>query len=190
MKLKNDAESWGWPARLLHWAMAAIILFLLGIGVYMANFVDDLFARFALTQTHKSWGFVVFALVFLRAGWRAAQPAAPAEPEGTKRWEATAARATHFGFYALMLLMPLSGWLMASASRLQDDYGIENEVFGLFALPDPFVPGDDGLEAIFQTVHIGGAILLTALLAAHVGAALKHHFILRDGVLLRMSWGR
>ena len=190
MKIRNDAESWGLIARLLHWAMAAIIVFLLAVGVYMANFVDDLFARFALTQTHKSWGFVVFALALVRLGWRWAQPAAPGLPADTKPWEATAARLTHVGFYALMLLMPVTGWLMASASTLQDDYGVKNMVFGLFELPDPFVPGDAGLEEALHALHVAGAVSLGGLLALHVGAALKHHFVLRDGVLRRMSWGR
>lgn len=190
MKLGNDAESWGLVQRLLHWATAAIILFLLAVGVYMANFVDDLFARFALTQTHKSWGVVVFALGLARLGWRLASPAAPGLPAGTKRWEAAAARLTHVGFYALMIWIPVSGWLMASASTLQDDYGVKNMVFGLFELPDPFVPGDLALETALKTAHIAGAVALGALLLLHVAAALKHHFVLRDGVLRRMSWGR
>jgi cytochrome b561 len=189
-KLRNDSESWGWPARLLHWAVAAAIIFLLGVGFYMANFVDDLYRRFDLTQLHKSWGFVVFALALARAAWRLANPVAPAEPAGASRWEALAARATHAAFYVLMILMPVSGWLMASASTLQDDYGIRNRVFGLFDLPDPFVPGDKALEATLHAVHFWGGVALAALLVVHAGAALKHHFVDRDRVLARMSWGR
>ena len=190
MKLKNDHESWGWPARLLHWSVAAAILFLLPVGFYMANFVDDLMARFELTQLHKSWGFVVFALALVRIVWRRANPVTPADPPGTAGWQAAAARVTHVAFYALMILMPVSGWLMASASTLQDDYGVRNMVFGWFTLPDPFVPGDKGLEQVFHTVHFYGAVALSALLVAHVGAALKHHFVQRDAVLKRMIWGR
>jgi cytochrome b561 len=190
MKIRNDAESWGWPARVLHWAVAALIVFLLGLGFYMANFVDDLFERFALTQTHKSWGFIVFALGLARMGWRLANPVTPRDPEGVRPWEATAARLTHVAFYALMALMPLSGWLMSSASPLQDTYGIENRVFDWFVLPDPFVPGSQTLEAVFHGVHFWGGVTLAALLAVHAGAALKHHFIARDTVLRRMSWGR
>lgn len=190
MKLRNTPESWGLVQRLLHWSVAGIILYQLAVGVWMANVVDDLFARFALTQTHKSWGTVVFALGLLRLAWRWSQPAAPREPVGQKPWERAAAKATHVGFYALMLWMPLSGWLMASASPLQDSYGVRNRVFDWFELPDPFVPGSAGLAETFQALHVAGAILLALLLALHAGAALKHHLVLRDDVLERMSWGR
>lgn len=190
VKLWNDRKSWGWPARLLHWAVAANILFLLGVGFYMTYLVDDLFERFAYTQTHKSWGFVVFALALVRIAWRLLNRASPAEPSGTKRWEAMAARISHGAFYTLMLMMPLSGWLMASASTLQDSYGIKNRVFDWFVLPDPFVPGSQSLEAVFSAIHFYGALALTALLVVHAGAALKHHFVLRNSVLKRMVWGR
>ena len=187
MKTMNDAAGWGWPARALHWAMAVLILGLLVVGAYMTR-LDDLFARFELTQTHKSFGFVVFALAVLRVAWRAVNPV-PAEPADAKTWEKQAARVSHAAFYVLMFLMPVSGWLMASASELQEMYGVKNMVFGLFELPDPFVPGDAGLEAAFKLVHNTGAILLALLLLAHVGAALKHHFIMRDDVLTRMTKG-
>jgi cytochrome b561 len=190
IKLFNDRSSWGWPARLLHWTTAGVILFMLGVGFYMTNFVDDLFARFALTQTHKSWGFVVFALALTRLGWRVVNRTSPPEPAGTKPWEALAARVSHAAFYGLMLLMPISGWLMASASPLQDTYGIKNRVFDWFVLPDPFIPGSQALESVFSTIHYGGALTLAALLVVHAGAAMKHHFIKKNDVLGRMTWGR
>jgi len=184
MPIRNTETLWGWPARALHWAMALVMLFLLGVGTYMTG-LDDLAARFALTQVHKSWGFVVFALALVRIAWRLANPA-PREPEG-RAWEQLAARLSHRAFYALMILMPVSGWLMASASDLQDMYGVRNMVFGLFELPDPFVPGDRGLEAAFKLVHNAGALALAGLLVVHVGAALKHHVVNRDDVLTRMT---
>lgn len=190
MRLRNDETAWGWPARLLHWAMAALILFMLGLGVYMTEVVTDLYAQFDLYQTHKSWGFVVFALAVVRVVWRMASPAAPADPAGTPAWERAAARGAHAALYALMFAMPLSGWLTASASELQDLYGIRNMVFGLFELPDPFVPGSEALEATFSAVHAWSAAALAGLLTLHAGAALRHHFVLRDGVLKRMGFGR
>lgn len=189
MLMRNTETGWGAPARLLHWAIAALILFQLGMGAWMANFVDDLYARFAMTQTHKSWGTVVFALAVARISWRMANPVAPALPEATPRWERLAASLSHGLLYALMLLLPVSGWLMASASELQEMYGVRNMVFGLFEMPDPFVPGDAGLEAVFRAIHVGGAITLSLVLLAHAGAALRHHFVLRDDVLRRMIRG-
>ena len=187
MRLMNNTKSWGALARLLHWAMAALIFFMIGFGVYMVNFVENPLAQFPLYQTHKSWGFVAFVLVLARLTWRLANRAHPVLPE-MSRLEAFAARAGHIGLYALMIIMPISGWLMASASPLQDLFGIKNEVFGLFEMPDPFVPGDEGLEAIFSTIHFLGAIAFVVLILGHAAAALRHHFVKRDDVLARMCW--
>ena len=192
--MRNTADGWGLPARALHWGMALLILGLLGVGWYMVNVVgtSDLVLRFRLTQWHKSFGFVAFALALLRLVWRAANPA-PREPAGPA-WEHAAARGAHLALYVLMVVMPLSGWLMASASPLNDPgafpFQIRNMVFGWFELPDPFDPGSERLEAAFRAVHVwsGGAMAL--LVAAHAGAGLAHHLVRRDRVLLRMLRGR
>jgi len=189
MRLRNDSNAWGWPARLIHWAMAVLIVFMLGLGAYMANFVDDIYARFDLVQVHKSWGFAAFALALLRVGWRLANPVSPAMPSEARAWERRAAAASHAGLYALMFALPISGWLMASASTLQETYGIRNMVFGLFALPDPFAPGSDALEKVFADIHFASALALAGLLGVHAGAALAHHFVRRDDVLARMTLG-
>lgn len=189
MALRNDETAWGLPARLLHWTMAVIIVFMLGLGFYTANVVTDVYEQFGLVQIHKSWGFVVFALAVVRALWRLANPT-PKDPEGMAEWQARASHRAHQALYALMFALPITGWLMASASTLQDMYGIKNMVFGLFELPDPFIPGSDALEAVFSWAHLLCAIALTAILLVHAGAALKHHFVDRDGVLTRMLRGR
>jgi cytochrome b561 len=194
MRLTNTAEGWGWPARLLHWGMAALILGLLGVGWFMVNIVgtNDLVLRYQLTQMHKSFGVVVFALALVRLGWRAAN-ATPAEADGAA-WQKAAARGAHLALYALMLLLPLSGWLMASASPLNDPgafpFQIRNMVFGLFELPDPFAVGDRGLELTLKAVHLWSAIGMAVLLTVHAVAALAHHLVRRDRVLLRMLRGR
>ena len=192
--LRNGDEGWGLPARLLHWSMAVLILGLLAVGWYMVNVVgtSDLVLRFRLTQWHKSFGAVVFGLAVLRVLWRLANPT-PAEPAGAA-WEHAAARGAHLALYVLMLALPLSGWLMASASPLNDagafPFQIKNMVFGLFELPDPFDPGSEALEKTFKAVHLWSAVAMAALLAAHAGAALVHHLVRRDRVLLRMVRGR
>lgn len=190
MRIRNDGSSWGWPARALHWGMAALILFQIGLGVWMANFTPDLIERFRLTQAHKSWGAVLFGLALVRIGWRLANRETPRMPAGTPRWQVRAAAASHGLLYALMIVLPVSGWVMVSASPTQDLLGIENEVFGLFALPDPWVPGSREIEAAAKAAHAWGAALLGAVLVLHVGAALKHRFVDRDGVLARMGLGR
>ncbi|MFT4149326.1 MAG: cytochrome b [Paracoccaceae bacterium] len=179
---------WGRTARALHWIMAAVILFMLALGVWMTRFVPDLGTRYALTQLHKSWGFVVFCLALVRIGWRLAVPAPQEVP--MPRWQRRAARLSHLGLYALMLILPLSGWVMVSASPTQDLMGIQNMVFGLFPMPDPWVPGVGWIERMARTVHGTAVWALSGLLVLHVGAALHHHLIARDRVLMRMVAGK
>lgn len=190
MRARDGATGWGWVSRALHWSMAALILFQLGLGVWMTEVVADLGARFDLTQFHKSWGFVIFVIAAMRLAWRAASPASPGPPAGTPRWRIRAARLSHRGLYALMLVLPLSGWAMSAASPLQDLLKMENMVFGLFALPDPWRPGVATIADMAARVHLSAAVALAGLLALHVGAALWHQFVDRDGVLARMAWGR
>ncbi|MER2510074.1 MAG: cytochrome b [Amaricoccus sp.] len=189
MGARGTATGWGCVARAFHWGMAGLILFMLGLGVYMANFVPDLLRQFELFQLHKSWGFVVFFLALARLGWRLLDRT-PEEPAGMPAWQRVAARASHAALYVLMLAMPLSGWIMVSASPDADILGIRNMVFGLFPMPDPWVPGNAGLETAAGEFHAAAAILLAALLVMHAAAALWHHFGARDAVLRRMVVGR
>ena len=189
MRLANSDRSWGWGARALHWTMAALIVFQLALGVRMTEFTQDLATRFELTQMHKSWGAVIFALALLRLGWRLANRASPALPAGTPPWQARAAGASHVLLYLLMLALPLSGWVAAAASPTQDMLGIENMVFDWFALPDPWVPGEKTVADVAATLHRLAALSLAVLLGVHAAAALRHHFVDRDDVLSRMTFG-
>lgn len=189
MQAVNTETSWGWVARLIHWVMAALILFQLGLGVYMTNFVDDLIAQFNLTQLHKSWGAVIFALALVRLAWRAVARRTPGLPSGTPAWQVHAAHISHALLYLLIFVLPVSGWVMSAASPNQDLLNIDNMVFDWFAMPDPWVPGVRSVAETAAGIHFAAALLLAALLVVHVGAALKHHFVDRDNVLARMSIG-
>lgn len=189
MKARNSATSWGWVARLLHWAMAGLILFQIGLGIWMTAFTPDLIARFRLTQLHKSWGFVIFALALARVAWRLTNRNAPGPPAGEPVWRARAARVSHAMLYALMFVLPLSGWVAASASPVQDLLGMRNMVFDVFAMPDPWNPGAEAIADAAAAAHLWSAVLLAGLLAVHAGAAFRHHFAARDDVLARMTWG-
>lgn len=188
MPVRDGAAGWGWVTRALHWTMAALIVFQLGLGLWMTR-VPDLLARFALTQTHKSWGTVVFALAVLRVGWRLANRARPPLPAAMPGWQVRAAEASHGLLYGFMFLMPLSGWIMASASPTQDLLQMQNMVFGVFALPDPFVPGVARVEDAARAVHEAAAVGLATVLALHVAAALKHQLVDHDDLLGRMLRG-
>ncbi|WP_424944817.1 cytochrome b [Aliiroseovarius crassostreae] len=187
--LRNTARSWGALARLLHWATAGVILYNLGLGVYMTQWITDALAQFPFIQQHKSWGFVAFVLAAIRIVWRLMNRA-PEMPDHMPMIERLAAHLGHFALYALMLIMPISGWLMASASPLQDTFGVRNKVFDLFEMYDPFVPGDKALSELFASVHFYASWALIIVLASHIGAALYHHFYHKDDVLKRMTYGR
>jgi cytochrome b561 len=188
MSTGNTATTWGWPARLLHWVMAGLILFQIGLGFRMVQLVSDVYVQFSLYQTHKSWGFVIFMLALLRIVWRVTHKP-PEPPAGMRPLEEALARGGHLALYVLMVLLPITGWLMASASALQETYGLKNMVFDWFEMPDPFQPGSKELEGVFKSVHTWAASGLAVILLGHAFAALHHQFIRRDGVLRRMIRG-
>lgn len=193
MALKNTSTGWGWLARLLHWTIAILMIGLLGVGFYMANFEKDLIKVYNLTQQHKSFGFTVFVLAVIRVIWRFSNRQTPKLPEAMPRWQVLASEASHWVLYILMFALPISGWLMSSASPFNDDehfFTIKNMVFGLFEMPDPFYPGDQALTDFFHTIHMGCGFLLAGVLAIHTGAALKHHLFEKDRILMRMIIGR
>jgi cytochrome b561 len=188
MRATNSTTSWGWAQRLLHWTMAGLILFMIGLGLWMVE-IDDVFEAFGWYQLHKSWGFVVFALALVRVAWRWVQPAKPTLPKEMPGWERAAAEGAHIALYVLLFALPISGWLMASASPLQDQFGVKNMVFGLVEMPDVFIPGDKALEGALKSIHSTLAWALVILLVGHVAGALKHHFVTKDDVLKRMTFG-
>jgi cytochrome b561 len=185
----NTAAGWGWVSRAFHWLTAVLIAGQLGLALYVSR-IDDLVQRFEAAQLHKSWGAVIFGVVVLRLLWRLVGGPAPPQPDAVPRWQRRAAGLSHGGLYALMLCVPLAGWVYASASPLQAAMGIENRVFDLFALPDPWPVGSEALAGAAYVAHRGGAIALAGLVVVHAAAALKHHFVDRDAVLERMLRSR
>ena len=173
-------------AIVLHWALAALVFANLWLGL-QSNGLKGL-ALFNLLQLHKSIGITALLLTLARLGWRIGHPPPP-HPAHMATWEKAAATATHLAFYVLILGLPLTGWIMVSASPL----GLPTLLFK--AVPWPHIgfvhalPLDQrkALEDLMAKVHgtLGlGAMLLIAL---HVGAALKHQFFNRDEVLWRIA---
>ena len=134
--------------------------------------------KLTLYSWHKWFGVTVFLLVWLRLAWRVTHrpPALPASLSKPMRW---AAHAGHAALYGLMVLIPLSGWLMSSAK------GFQTVWFGMLPIPD-LLGRDRALGDLLQQVHKLLNVLLMFTLAGHVGAALWHHFVLRDDTLRRM----
>ena len=178
--LVNTERSYGWVAIVLHWTIAILIVGQWTLGKVMKNVADQRLS-FDLIQWHKSFGFLVLALAALRLAWRLGnpRPALPAEMNGLER---QAAGWTHRALYALMLVMPFTGWAIASTTVLD----IPTFAFYLFVVPDLPMAKSDGAEALWTSVHQTLGWLLLALVVLHVAAALRHHFLLRDNILLRM----
>ena len=183
MPAHDRPARYGAVAMALHWAIAALILGMLPLGFIMVDLspVDPL--KFELYQLHKSFGLTILGLTVVRLGWRLANPIPPL-PDTLKPYERVAARLTHYGFYVLLFALPLSGWIMASASSLPT-----GTYFGLFTLP-ALVGDDEAILGTARQVHEYLGFGIIGLLVLHVGAALRHHFLLKDDVLARMVPGR
>jgi cytochrome b561 len=135
----------------------------------------DKIATYAL---HKSIGLSILALAVLRLGWRL-YAGAPEEVAGTPRWQARIATVTHVALYALLLALPLTGWLLNSAA------GFPLQWFGLFNLPS-LAARDEALHAVAVQSHEVLFWALAVLVLMHAAAALYHHLFLGDATLARM----
>lgn len=174
-------------AMILHWLMAVLIFGNLALGLLLDDIPNDL--KFQMYQLHKSIGISVLVLTVIRILWRFMFKA-PTLPATLKSWEVWAVKATHFLFYALMVGIPLSGWALVSASPMN----IPTILFGFIPLPHlPFfnaVQGEDARKALSHSigeVHELLAFVIIALLLLHIGAALRHHWFLKDETMLRMT---
>ncbi len=164
-------------AKTLHWLMAILLFGLLALGFTMTDLPLSP-RKLQLYSWHKWAGVTVFLLLLARLAWRATHRPPPL-PDHMPKVMQFAAHAGHALLYGLMIAIPLSGWLMSSAK------GFQTVWFGVLPIPD-LLEKNQELGNLLQTVHLSLNLLLVAVLAGHIGAALKHHFIDRDDVLTRM----
>ena len=165
-------------AKLLHWLMAALLFGLLALGFYMHDLPLSP-TKLQIYSWHKWAGVTAFLLVSFRLFWRLTHRP-PALPESMPRLMQFAAHAGHLLLYVLMVAIPLSGWLMSSAKGFQTVY------FGILPIPD-LLDKNKALGDLLALVHKSLNLLFVAVLAGHIGAALKHHFIDKDDILIRMA---
>jgi len=168
-------------ARTFHWLTAALVLTSMPIGITMANFdlggpVED-----PMYHIHRSIGAVVLVLTIGRLTYRLTHPAPPL-PADMPAWQQATALATHWALYALLIVQPIVGWIATSAYRAPVLF------FWLFDLPPIWREDRPFSEAMF-VVHRSMGIFIAILVLIHIGAALYHHFVLKDGVLKRMVSG-
>jgi cytochrome b561 len=175
-------------AIVLHWLIAALVLANLAGGLSAEWFFESPDAArvalgSALMAFHKSLGFMVIFLVLVRIGWRL-RHAPPPWPAHMTPLERRLAGAVHLAFYALLLVLPLSGWAMLSTGRTV----VPTPVFGLLAVPPLPVP--QALGEAFQAAHHQFGLAMLALLAVHGLAVAKHRIFDREALLARMWFHR
>ena len=164
-------------SRLLHWGLAALFIGMLGLGLYMSDLEFSPFSA-KLYGWHKATGILVLFLVIIRLLWRWTHKVPPL-PVDMRAIEKRLARLAHLTLYALMIAMPLSGWLMSSA------FGSKVSIFGFFTMPN-IAGKNTELAGFFHEAHEVMAYLLIALIVVHILGALYHHFVRKDNVLRRM----
>jgi cytochrome b561 len=168
-------------AMLFHWLLAVMIVLALLLGWYMTGLPFSP-TRVKLFNWHKWLGMTILLLSALRLLLRLSQPGPPL-PASMARWETLLAKASHASMYLLFFAVPLVGWARSSAAGFPIVY------LGLVRLPD-LVGKDKAIAASLTQAHAVAAYLLAALIVLHIGAAIKHALVDKDGVVTRMVPGR
>ena len=174
-------------AMALHWLIAALLIANILIAWYF-NTLNGA-AKVPPLQLHKSFGITVLLLSVLRLAWRFISPPPPL-PASVAGWQRLAANAVYVLFYGVMLGLPLTGWALSSASHLIKVYPIT--LYGLVEWPAiaplTALPPTQLKQAhtLFVTAHGLLGKLVYFLIVLHVGAALRHWLLLKDGVAGRM----
>lgn len=176
---------YGSVAMALHWLLALVIVAMFAVGLYMTNLPFSP-QRLKLYNWHKWAGVTFLALTVLRLLWRVTHrpPALPAAiSQAMPGWQNRVYHATHQLMYVLFFAVPLAGWAYSSAA------GFPIVWFGQIQLPD-LLPANKELAELIKPLHKLLALALMALAGLHIAAAIKHHWVDRDGLLTRMLPGR
>jgi cytochrome b561 len=190
MTIRSNAARYGSVAMSLHWLIAILLIANICLGLYFTDLPRGDPNVFTLAQIHKSIGLTVLVLSVIRVLWRLVNPVPPL-PADMSRALKFVARATQFLLYFLIVAIPLSGWIMVSASRL----GLPTPYFFLFNWPNlPFfanyaLPAKIAAHEQWEAIHTYLAWSAIFLVPLHILGALYHQFVRRDGVLKRMLPG-
>jgi cytochrome b561 len=178
--LRNVAPAYTVTARVLHWVTALMIVLMIPLGVIISNDWGGPLQE-TLYGLHESIGTLLIPLVLTRLVYRLANPPLPL-PDEIPAPQRFAAHVTHVGLYTLLVAQPLIGWIATSA------YGAPITVLGVFALP-PIAPENHAFAKQLSALHGLVGFAIAGLVAAHIGAALYHHVVRKDRILMRMISG-
>lgn len=176
MSLSNTKSSYGIITKTLHWITALLVLALIAVG-YMMESMPPSEQKWDLYAKHKATGVVLLSIILIRIIWRVINVRVQL-PQDVPKWQKLAAHANHYILYFLLLLMPSSGILMSLLG------GHDINMYGLFTIKSFEVNKE--LATIFHSTHVFTAIIISSFIALHFLAAMYHHFIRKDGVLMRM----
>lgn len=181
MRLGNSSQSWGLVARLLHWLVAAMIVGQLITG-WLAENTTDRDAGLILLRNHFQFGVILTGFIVMRVLWRLSNRS-PQPPQGEPLWRERAAQVVHGLIYIVLIILPVAGYIVMVHMK------VDMTVFGLFSVPTLFTPPveDERLWAGAWYVHYFAGWTLAGLIGLHVAAALFHQFVLRDGLIRRMT---
>jgi cytochrome b561 len=177
--MRDQALTYGVLHRALHWTTAILIAGLLPVGWYMVG-LDFTDWKLTVYTLHESVGVIVFTLTGVRLVWRLLNPVAP--EAGLSPVERAASRAVHLAMYALMIAIPLTGWIGTSA------YGFPVQWMFLFTIPSP-VAKDDDFGRLVLDAHARMAMVFAGLVALHLAGVAYHAVFKKDRVLDRMLRG-
>jgi len=162
----------------LHWVIALAVLGQIAFGWYLQSVPRLTPDRTVFVNFHKSTGLVIGVLILVRLAWRLTHKPPPL-PASMPAWEQSAARVNHALLYVCMLVMPVAGYTASNFSK----FGVK--FFNAVLLP-PWGLDDRAIYAFFNGLHVATSYVFVALIAVHVGAALKHLFFPRHGIFRRM----
>src|SRR5260221_10230117 len=178
---RNSTSDWGWPAKILHWVGAAMILLLLVHGWWMTHMTPRP-ERLANYAGHSAMGYDLFALLILRLLWRWVNPP-PELPADLQRWERIAARASHAALYVLMFVVSVTGWMVATTFRnpmAKDLFGID--------VPPIVTTVDRTVRQWLEESHLMLAYVLAGIVLIYTPSPLRHHMLKRHNLLPRIIW--
>lgn len=179
---QQGRRAYGPGAKALHWSIAALVLFNVVVGITHEQYAQDMMRL--LMGWHKAVGITVLALaiLWLIVRLRQGRP----QPAAIPAWQVRLSHLVHGLLFAILLIMPISGWWMSSAHPKR----MPISFFGLFDVPFlPVTQGPAGFGGTFHQLHLVFGLTIVVLLALHIGAALWHEFVRRDDVMARMRPG-
>lgn len=181
--MKNkDVQRFSPMLKTLHWLVAIIVIVMLSATFFIDELPKEL--RPVAFMYHKSFGLTVLALMIWRIIWIHSK-GRPALPGNMPLWEKLTAHFVQYGLYLLLIIMPLSGWLMSVAADKAPVY------FGLFKVPFPGISPNKPLAEFMNETHETLAWVIIAFVVLHIAGALKQHYYDKNEVLKRMlPWGK